>query len=202
MNVFKSTQFSKPARNVFNLSHDRKMSFNMGDLVPIMCTEVLPGDKFKISSESLIRMAPMLAPVMHRVNVFTHFFFVPNRLVWDEWEDFITGGEDGTKLPVLPYLSINAALYGKTGSLADYMGCPSIDVNPTIPAQVNAIPFRAYQSIYNEYYRDQDLEDEIPVNTTSGEDSSRENMFKLRKRAWEKDYFTSARPSAQKGYPA
>lgn len=72
-------------KNVFDLSHERKLSMNMGDLVPFYLQEIVPGDKFKVSSEQLIRLAPMLAPMMHRVNVFTHYFFVPNRLVYDKW---------------------------------------------------------------------------------------------------------------------
>ena len=72
----------------------------MGDLIPIMCQEVLPGDHFKCSAEIFCRFQPMLAPMFHRVNVTVHFFFVPNRILWKNWETFITGGPDGTSEPV------------------------------------------------------------------------------------------------------
>ena len=71
----------------------------MGMLYPMLVQDVIPGDRFRVKSEIMMRLAPMLAPVMHRVNVYTHYFFVPNRLVWDEWEDFITGGKNGTAAP-------------------------------------------------------------------------------------------------------
>lgn len=95
MSLFKQVVTKKNKRNVFNLSHERKFSMNMGKLVPILCEDVIPGDTWKMSTEVMLRFAPMIAPIMHRVNVYTHFFFVPNRLVWDEWEEFITGGENG-----------------------------------------------------------------------------------------------------------
>jgi hypothetical protein len=91
-NIFNINAFSKPRYNAFDLSHEKKLSCNMGDLVPIFLEEIVPGDKFKVRTELLVRLAPMIAPVMHRVNVFIHFFFVPNRIVWDNWESFITGG--------------------------------------------------------------------------------------------------------------
>lgn len=73
MSLFNSVSVRKPKRNVFDLSHDRKMTLNMGELVPILCEEVVPGDSFRIRAETFIRMAPMIAPVMHNVNVYTHF---------------------------------------------------------------------------------------------------------------------------------
>ena len=102
MNIFSSVSMSRPGSNKFDLSHEKKLSFRMGQLVPIMVSDIVPGDRFRVSSEIFLRMAPMLAPVMHRVNVWTHYFFVPNRLVWNEWEDFITGGPDGDLAPVSP----------------------------------------------------------------------------------------------------
>ena len=81
MKIFDRIQLTKPKKSVFDLSHERKFSMNMGDLVPILCQEVVPGDSFRLSLQQLVRMQPMLAPMMHRVNVTTHFFFVPNRLI-------------------------------------------------------------------------------------------------------------------------
>ena len=88
--IFNSVKLRKPKKSVFDLSHEKKLSCNMGDLVPIYLDEVVPGDKFRVSTEMLMRLAPMISPVMHRCNAYIHYFFVPNRLVWAEWETFIT----------------------------------------------------------------------------------------------------------------
>lgn len=205
MGIFNHIQTRKPKLNKFDLSHERKMSMKMGKLYPMLLQEIVPGDKFKVNSEILMRLAPMISPVMHRVNVYTHYFFVPNRLVWNEWEDFITGGEDGTSAPVFPQLQINSETHPnfKKGSLSDYFG-----ITPTAQASfagthtISALPFRAYQEIYNEYFRDQNLETKVTVPKTSGIDSvptSVAAVTTLRDRAWEKDYFTSALPWSQRG---
>lgn len=210
MKLFDSVKSNRPKRNAFDLSHDVKLSLNMGQLVPILLQEVVPGDSFRVNTESLVRLAPMLAPMMHRVDVFTHSFFVPSRLVWSDFQEFITGGEDGLSTPVMPYFKINQAHQAafKNGLLADYMGLPTLSADANIPEadyvlKASALPFRAYQLIYNEYYRDQNLIDPVPLSKSSGEISETEfnNIMLLRKRCWEKDYFTSALPFAQKGEP-
>lgn len=198
--MFDKISLNRPKSNVFNLTHERKFSMKMGNLVPVLCEEVIPGDKFRINTEMLMRMAPMIAPIMHRVDIKTEFFFVPNRLIWNEWEDFITGGADGTLEPVMPYLSPPQASTIAPGSLADYLGCSSEVSGFTAGStKINALPFRAYQLIYNEYYRDQNLTEEIPIDLGSGLDSDSAQMMILRYRAWEKDYFTSALPFTQRG---
>lgn len=176
----------------------------MGDLVPILCEEVIPGDTFRMNSEVMMRLVPMIAPMMHRVNVYTHFFFVPYRIIWEEWEKFITGGEDGEALPTVPYIakdSYTAAGRSGKGTLADYLGCKTYDGSQLSGSDrlVSVLPFRAYQTIYNEYYRDQNLETKVNVAKTSGIELNVSAMMALRKRAWEKDYFTSALPWTQKG---
>lgn len=201
-NIFNSVQYTRPRKNKFDLSHERKMSMKMGTLTPFLLQEIMPGDKFRVNTEMLLRLQPLLAPIMHRVRVKTDFFFVPNRLVWDNWQKFITGGDKGTDASVHPYIPIDSTstpeLWGK-GSLADYLGIPAIATgNLTHTEWINALPFRAYQLIYNEYYRDQTLIDPIAINTTDGLDGSA-TILELRKRAWEKDYFTSCQPQAQKG---
>lgn len=178
-------------RSKFSLSHYRLMTGNMGFLYPINVTEVLPGDTVQQATSLLIRCAPMLAPVMHPVRVRIHHWYVPNRLVWDNFEDFITGGPDGNNVSAFPYISSGAG-FG-VGTLADHMGLPT-DV---AGMQVSALPFRAYALIWNEHYRDQDLQVELPVVKTDGVDTTT-NVF-LQNCAWEKDYFTSARPWEQKG---
>lgn len=208
MSIFSKISARRPKRNKFDLSHERKFSFAMGNLTPILVQEVVPGDKFRVKSEIFIRMAPMLAPLMHRINVYTHYFFVPNRLIWNEWEDFITGGKDGTLEPVPPYIDTanmpSDSQFLKSGSLYDYMGLPVVPsgTTPTNNLIFSALPFRAYQLIYNEYYRDQNLSDEVYFSRASGNIvpiGEINSLLRMRKRAWEKDYFTSALPWAQRG---
>lgn len=193
-------------RSKFDLSSERKMSLNMAELIPIMHEEVLPGDKFRSSTELFLRFAPMLAPVMHRMNAFVHFFFVPDRIIWSEFEDFITGGRDGTLAPVHPFLEFPIATApdrSVNGALADYLGLPTYPTGTTMTNNmaISALPFRAYQLIYNEYYRDQNLTDPVPFSLGSGAVSGPDLLAITlkRTRAWEKDYFTSALPWAQRG---
>lgn len=211
MSIFSKVQLKKPKYNKFDLGHERKMSCFLGDLVPVMVQDVIPGDKFQVNTEMMARLAPMIAPIMHRMNATMHFFFVPNRLVWDEWEDFITGGKDGTAAPVWPHFTKkngeHAYLHDLMGdgSLADYLGLPDFSGEPDVAepnVQVSALPFRAYQLIYNEYYRDQNLENDLDISKASGDITTPAELLKLlviRKRAWEKDYFTSALPFSQRG---
>jgi hypothetical protein len=200
MNIFKQVEVAKLGRNTFNLSHDRKMTMDMGKLIPFLVVDTIPGDKFYLDSSQVVKFAPLVAPPMHMIDVYTHYFFVPNRILWDGWEDFITGGEDGLDTTVFPTLDLTTAL-DSPGSLADYMGLPTLDAG-TIP--VSALPFAAYQKIYNEYYRDQNLISDIGLNVTDGNQTSgqRTILTTMRKRAWQHDYFTSALPWTQRGAEA
>lgn len=218
--LFQTVKVTKPGRSAFNLSHEVKLSAQFGALVPIFCQEALPGDTFKLNSELFIRMAPMLAPIMHRVNVYTHFFCVPMRLIWDDWEEFITGGRDGLSEPVFPRMS--NYIVPRSGSLLDYLGYPSsldrdgsidnLAENDEISSfDMSILPLRAYHLIWNEYYRDQNLSEDIsesPYMHQSGVfkfDAINKAVpwfFNIRYRAWEKDYFTSALPWSQRGAEA
>lgn len=221
-NIFNSIRLKRPKRNVFNLSYENKLTMNMGELVPIMCMPIVPGDKFRVNTEALVRLAPLVAPMMHRVNVYMHYFFVPNRLVWDQWEDFITKGIDGEDVPVLPFIQLEDYLVNTEAdfrwhfgdsTLWDYLGLPTVKgigskvherivngVHFPNGFRVSALPFRAYQLIYNEYYRDQNLTEAVPLNLGSGSDNANIiHLTALRRRAWEKDYFTSALPWLQRG---
>lgn len=201
MSIFSSVSMGKAKSSKFDLSHEVKLSGKMGTLYPILTHEVLPGDSINLNSEVMIRFAPMLAPIMHRVNVYTHYFFVPNRIIWNEWKEFITGGKNGDAAPLAPYMEIYSPDHTKfgTGTLADYLGIPPIE-GGTASKKINSLPFRAYQEIYNEYYRDQNLSEPVYVPKVSGADNaSIASLTALRKRAWEKDYFTSALPWAQRG---
>lgn len=185
---------TKPKSNVFDLSHDVKLSFNQGELIPTCCVECVPGDKFSLGCESLVRFQPMVAPVMHRFNVTMHYFFVPFRILWDRWEKFITNTDDGGGVPAFPTVLMNTANYSR---LADYLGIP-----PPIGANtetISAMPFAAYQRIWQEYYRDQNVMDVEPLELVDGDNSAEALFRQLRLRNWEHDYFTSALPYAQKG---
>lgn len=180
-------------RSKFNLSYNKLLTCDMGELVPIGLTEVLPGDTVQQATNALIRCSPLLAPVMHPVRVQIHHWYVPHRLVWEDFEDFITGGPDGLNASVFPTIAMPASVGAAIGSLSDYLGIPTGVAN--LP--VSALPFRAYAKIWNEFYRDQDLQTELVIDETSGVDTT--TNVALQNADWEKDYFTSARPWEGKG---
>ena len=212
MSVFSSVLYRRPRKAKFNLSFENKLSMNLGELVPVFCKETLPGDRFKVNTEQILRFAPMLAPVMHRVNVYMHYFFVPNRILWNKWEDFITGGRLGTETPAMPYF-LHSDLLGSqlearqhfflNGSLTDYMGVPTLSEDDYSNNKISLLPFLAYQQVFNDYYRDQNLTEEVSWDhDLEGEVTNEEllsELLRLRRRCWEKDYFTSALPFAQRG---
>lgn len=202
MSVFNKVSMRKPRSNTFNLSHDRKFSLNMGNLTPVLCMDMVPGDSVRLTSHVMLRFAPLLAPVMHRCTCYIHYFFVPNRLVWDSWEDFITGGEDGADTSLAPYFAPNEISFAE-GDLADYLGLPVMG-GAIVPTEgISAIPFAGYQLIYNEYYRDQNLVSAIDTDLSDGNNALKYNsLTTLRQRAWQHDYFTSALPFTQKGTEA
>jgi len=177
-------------RAKFSLSNYKLASLDMGELVPIGLTEVLPGDTVQQATSALIRCAPLLSPVMHPVRVAIHHWFVPHRLVWEDFEDFITGGPDGLNASVFPTITLSSLA---VGSLGDYLGVPT----GVASLVVSALPYRAYAKIWNEFYRDQDLQTELVIDETSGPDTTTNTS--LQNSDWEKDYFTSARPWEQKG---
>lgn len=179
-------------RSTYLLQQARKTTFNGGDLVPIYCEEMLPGDQFKGSVSLFGRLATPITPVLDNAELETFFFFVPNRLVWENWEGFISG-EDF----VLP--TINAPTGGFAAlSIYDMFGLPCVgQVDPTSNLAIQALPLRAYNMIYNEWFRDQNLIAEVPFNTDDGPDDPAD--YVLLKRAKKHDYFTSALPWPQKG---
>lgn len=178
-------------RSKFSLSHYKLLTADMGKIVPIGLTEVLPGDTIQHATSALVRVTPLVAPVMHPVNVRIHHWFVPHRLVWDSWENFITGGPDGLDASEVPYKQADVG----QGDLSDYYGIPPGTYGAG--KAYSALPHRGYVRIYNEWYRDQDLCPEIPMVTGDGSDIT--TPTNLQTAAWEKDYFTTARPWATKG---
>lgn len=176
-------------RSKFNMSHINSTTCKMGYIVPIMLNECLPGDTWQGDNKLFTRVAPLAAPVMHKVQQQVFTFFVPNRLLWDDWEDFITGGQNGTDTSVPPTISLAPTV----GSLADYFGLPLCDSD----IEVSALPFRAMALIWNDFFRDQNLQDEIEFSTESGPDTT--TPTDLLKANWAKDYFTTARVTPQVG---
>lgn len=187
-------------RSKFSLSHYKLLTCKMGQLVPVAWFEALPGDTIQQATSALIRCAPLVTPVMHPVHVRFHHWFVPNRLVWSNWQSFITGGSDGLNASAHPFIA-TTNLNGHSGSnagvstLADYMGVPTSGV--TAPASINALPFRAYNLIWNEFYRDEDLQTALTNSVADGNDTTSNTA--LQNISWEKDYLTSSRPWVLKG---
>lgn len=214
--VFNTVKFKAPRRSLQDLSHTYKSVTDFGQIIPIGLFEIAPGDVMKKSTQVFMRAMPMIAPILHECDVYVHDFFVPWRLIWPDYEKFLIpqSGETAETIPVKPYVVPNSswtatqkAMIGKN-TLWDYFGLPVLASNGTLGAknadrQICDLPFRAYQLIWNEYYRDQNLQAEIDRVESSGETSAA-NFGKeaiLRYRAWEKDYFTSALPRPQKGEP-
>lgn len=205
-NLFKEVPVAKVSRNMFDLSHEVKMSGKFGKLYPVLVMDALPGDVIRDQMTAMIRFAPMLAPVMHRCDVTTHFFFVPNRLLTEHWETFITGGQDGTDEVVLPYYKpadVAPALMA-SGTLLDYLGVPpAVSLGLYSQEQISILPLRAYAKIWNDFYRDPNLDDEVVLNEELEGNVSNQSestfLFDLRYKSFEKDYFTAALPWAQRG---
>ena len=204
---------AKPNKNKFDLSREVKMTMQMGKLYPAFIQDIVPGDSFRGDTQQMIRVSPLLAPVMHNIDFKMDYFFVPYRLLWDNFKEFITGGEDGdpTNAPSYPRFQpcqARSAFWGKK-SLADYMGLPvdrfeqKFPGTPTPELEISALPFRAYQLIWHEYFRDQNVGSEYTQHTGSGIQSQdfdlNRDQLQIRYSNWEKDYFTSALPFLQRG---
>lgn len=163
-------------RNRHVLNHYRLLTCSMGEIVPVGVTEVLPGDSFRHMSSALMRFGPLVTPVMHPVYVKMHHWFVPNRIIWDDWEGFITGADSEAAIPTVTQ--------DGNSDLLDHMG-----VDPAATGtEVNALPVRAYNKIYNDIYRDNDLQTEVS-----------EDQLTVLSSNWEKDYFTRCRATPQQG---
>ena len=178
-------------RSVFNRSHGLKTAFDAGYLVPVFVDEALPGDTFRMSANLFGRMATPVFPVMDNFYLDTFFFAVPMRLIWDNWQKF--NGEqvdpgDSTDF-LIPQMTETVA----EESLSDYLGIP---VGIT-DLEFNSIWHRAYNLIYNEWFRDENLQDSVVVDKDDGPDTSTD--YVLLRRGKRHDYFTSCLPFAQKG---
>lgn len=184
------------ARSQFDRSFAVKDTFNFDHLVPIFLDEILPGDTCNVSAQVFARLATQKVPIMDNMMVDYFFFFVPSRLVWDNWEKF-NGAQDNpgdSTDYVLPTITAPAVTGFEVGSLADKYGLPtgvaSLKIN-------NSLPFRCYNLIWNQWFRDQNLQDSVHVDKDDGPDSPAD--YVLLKRGKRHDYFTSCLPWPQKG---
>lgn len=204
----------------FDLSHERLMTAKPdGTLYPVLVEDCIPGDIWKGNTQIFARLLPLVSPIYQRFDIYLHYFFVPYELLWDNWKNFIAPENiDSNLLPegteyVFPAFGIKAgaAVSGyadnsnfNVGYLADYMGLRMSQTGvQNTTGKFSSMPFRAYQLIWNEHYRDIDLQNPIEIVKTDGYDDATESaQFVFLNRNLEKDYFTSARPYAQKGDPA
>lgn len=196
-------------RSVFNRSTPIKTTFDTGYLVPIFVDEIIPGDTMSLRATFFARLAPLVFPIMDNVYLDTFWFFVPNRLVWSNWERFNGAQDDPTDstdylIPILDLEGNDPAEQFAERSLFDYMGLPvNVDLawasgpGPDAFLEISALPLRAYQLIFNEWFRDQNLQDHIPVQTDDGPDDTA--GYNLMRRGKRHDYFTSVLPWPQKG---
>jgi hypothetical protein len=186
-------------RSSFDTQYAHKTTFDAGWLVPIYCDEVLPGDTHRVKMTAFARLATPLFPVMDNLHLDTFFFFVPNRLVWTNWVKFM--GEqvnpgDSTSY-VVPTITSTAGGY-PVGGIFDHLGLPTAgQITGTNTVTHNALPLRAYNLIYNEWFRDENLQNSVTVRTGDSGDVPAD--YTLLRRGKRKDYFTSALPWPQKG---
>lgn len=199
MNTFNYIGRVRPRYSRFNWSNEHSFSCDMGELIPFFAAYLPPGGRLKGGVEAVVRLQPMNAPVLHEINAYFHFFFVPLRIIDPNFENFISGGVEGTfdSPPPLWPVSEENKLY----SLFDYMHTiPTLDFDPSTVKQ-STMPVdwkrRAYNAIWNYRYRDENLQEKVQVIPEEQPDLT--PNFSVLHRAWEKDYFTSALPFLQRG---
>ena len=207
--VYKHIGALHPRRTAFNNSYTKQFNCDMGQLIPVYCEEMIPGDHHTLGMEAVVRFQPMIAPLLHEVYLRTFFYFVPVRLLMNrytmddlgddgEWEDFITGGPDGNDDTILPLWGSTknpdgssaypfpTSGYGKY-SLWDYFGF-ELNVVPTSDSMPISFNRRAYNLVWNEYFRDQNLQDEVSLDN--------DQVLNI---CWSKDRFTTALYDTQRG---
>lgn len=192
--LFSFVRVQKPTSSLFDLSNSHKTSFDLGELVPTLVREVLPGDKLQISGEHHIKFAPMTFPVMQKYYVTQFYFFVPNRILYDAWDEWIFDQDQSAH----PYVALNQD-NTPLGSIGNYMGLP---FDHSWSANINPFPVKAYYMIYDEWFRDQRIiSEKDTVTLVAGANTGMAAKFQAGplKRAWMHDYFTSCLPYPQEG---
>ena len=185
-------------RSSFNRSSTLKTAMDTNYLVPVFIDEVLPGDTFNLKATYFGRLSTPAVPILDNLYLDTFYFFVPTRLVWENWQKF--NGEQDNPTDSTSYLVPTVACDGTSGSIYDYFGIPYLEGNGAASGttiEVNSLPFRAYNLIWNEWFRDENLQNSVTVPKGDGPDQSTD--FTLLKRGKRHDYFTSALPWPQKG---
>lgn len=232
INIFHNVPKASPNRTQFPIFHKCDFSGDFGLGFPVFCQEVIPGDTWHVAADHFSRLAPMVAPVYHDFDVKMHWFFVPMRLLWDDFEDWMTGGKTGTwrednpdSFPLFDLNWITENSRDLIGTVYDFLGINTcsdgaVTVSGT-PANVAIVsgttlpvmPIRGYWLIYNYFFRDQNVTDEVPIPLTSGLDDDNEFLDMVEaagtyegdvmtgffRTSWDKDYFTSATLSPQRG---
>lgn len=182
-------------RSLFNRSHAVKDTIDFDQLVPIMVDEIIPGDTINLNVKTFARLATQVVPLMDNMYLDFFFFFVPNRLVWTNWERFCGAQDnpDSSTDYTIPQIVLSTGTGATVGSIYDHMGIPTGVDNLSI----NALPLRSYSLIWNSWFRDQNLQNSLTVATGDGPDL--DTAYTLQKRAKPHDYFTSCLPEPQKG---
>lgn len=185
-------------RSMFRRNHTHKTTFDAGLLIPIFCDEVLPGDTFNMNMSIVARLATPIVPIMDNMVMDVHFFFVPNRLVWDNWERFMgaqDNPDDSTDF-IVPCLHFSTEEITAM-SIYDYLGLPVGPVSDESLLRISALPLRGINLIWNQWFRDQNLQDSLDVPKDDGPDD--DDLYTLLRRGKRHDYFTSALLWPQKG---
>jgi len=201
VNVHQFTMIPKAdiPRSKFDCQSTHKTTFDAGYLVPVYVDEVLPGDTFNLNMTAFARLSTPLYPIMDNLHLESFFFFVPNRLIWSNWQKFM--GQQNNPADSISYVipqQVSPANGYAIGSLQDYMGLPTVgQVTATKTVSHCAFWPRAYNLIYNEWFRDENLQNSVVVDTGDGPDTV--TNYTLLRRGKRKDYFTSALPWPQKG---
>ncbi|UCS96047.1 MAG: major capsid protein [Microviridae sp.] len=172
--IYSKVQLRAPKRSVFDLSYQNAFTAKFGGIYPVWIEDCVPGDNIRYSNASMVRMNPLTAPFMGSVKATIHTFFVPYRILWSEWEEFITGGRLGTSKPVMPFITISDTQKFSNSNLLDFLSYSNSqivtnpisrvekvplarDISTTLGSVPNTLPFLAYWRIWNDYYRDQNL---------------------------------------------
>lgn len=207
-------ELSRPQRSTFDHSHEVRLSTRMGRITPIFTAEVLPNDTWYGKSEIMLRLAPLLAPIYARVNVFTYWFFTPNRLLASWWEPFITGGRLGAEVtsPPVPSRFNYAAVGGRAknflakSTLANYLGMPPLSdavANTYLTRSFDVLPFAAAYRCWYDWFRNRNyVADNTILPLAAGvisDVTTIDELLTTRLKSWERDYFTAAQTNTQRG---